>query len=280
MPPALSDYQTAANAIYEPQKQADSIQLAATRDTTKNALESQKGQVNTDYTSAIDQLTHSVQDQTNQINQLYSQRLGGNFSGLQGNDLGNMFSRANEQQGLIESTRANKLSEITAGETNADIDYGAGVASLTPKYQSLETQYAQDAYGSAVKEYNTEKQQAQTQANSDRSFNLEVAKFNQSATNSTNSQATQKASQYKAVKDVSGNGGFTLTGPGGQPVNLAEYASGAGKDVNDILDFLRNGSGYDRAIYNQVKANGLATSPQDIINTIAAEDKQNRYGFR
>lgn len=182
----ISAYQAAAKSIYEPQKQAEVNSLTSVRDTTKNALESQKGQVNTNYQDAINQLTQSIQDQTGQINQLYSQQLGGNFSGLQGNDLGQMFSRANQQQGIVEQTRANKLGEITAAQTNADIEYGTGIANLTPKYQSLESAYANDAYGAAAKA-------EQDQANKDRDYALSVAKFKQSSSTANQSAATTAA---------------------------------------------------------------------------------------
>lgn len=184
----LGAYQAAAQQIYEPQKQAEATQLASVRDITKNSLEAQKGQVQTNYQDAINQLTQAVEDQTGQINQLYSQRLGGNFSGLQGNDMGKMFSRANQQTATIASTRANKLNEITTGQTNADIAYGAGYAALTPKYQSLETQYANEAYGSAVKS-------EQDQANKDREYQLSVAKYYSSAARGSQPTAAQSKQQ-------------------------------------------------------------------------------------
>jgi hypothetical protein len=274
----MSAYQQAATSIYEPQKQAESIALGATRDTTKNALEAQKGQVNTTYQDAIDQLTNSVQDQTGQINQLYSQRLGGNFSGLQGNDMGKMFSRANQQQGIIEQTRANKLNEITTGETNADISYGAGIAALTPKYQSLETQYANDAYGAAVKDFNDQQYKQQQ-------LQLSYARLNQSAYNSAASNASKLSAQFKATGKLNQNTGkndtsqgYSFTGPNGKPVNMAEYISGAGMGGQDIIDLLQNGSSYDRNVASKVaKANPQNDS--QLIAAIKKADSGRYYGF-
>lgn len=271
MPPQA--YQDAAAAVYEPQKAAEATALGATRDTTKNSLEAEKGQVGTDYQSAIDQLTQSVQDQTGQINQLYSQRLGGNFSGLQGNDLGQMFSRANSDQSIIEQTRANKLGEITAGETNADIDYGAGIAALTPKYQSLETQYAQSAYGEDQKA-------AQAQANSDRSYNLAATKVG-------NSQASQFKVSGKSVNGTSSNSnGYAFTGPNGKPVNMAEYIQGAGMGGQDIIDLLTNGSSYDRSVINKINSSAAgkaAIQNEDgdaLVSLVKKYDTGNYYGFQ
>lgn len=266
MPPSLADYQSAASSIYEPQKQAEQIALQATRDTTKNSLEAQKGDVNTTYQDAIDKLTQSVQDQTGQINQLYSQRLGGNFSGLQGNDLGQMFSRANQQQSIIEQTRANKLNEITTGETNADIAYNSGVASLTPKYQSLETQYAQEGYGQAVKDYQAEQDRQQQLA-------LSYAKLQQSAANSAASQANSAAAQYK-VKQGSQSQYF-FTGPNGVPITMAEYLQGSNLGSGALLNILQNGTGYDQSIYNKVKN----LSGDALESAVKKYDTKHVYGF-
>lgn len=276
-PPNLSDYQAAATAIYQPQDEAEAAQLTSTRDQTINTLESGKAQIGTDYQSAIDKLTQSVQDQTGQINQLYSQRLGGNFSGLQGNDLGQMFSRANDQQSIIEQTRANKLADITTSEDNAQIQYATDWAGLGSKYQSLEDQYAQSAYGTAVKDY-------QTQENSDRTYNLDVAKFENSAGNSENSASNAAASGYKAsAKGSSTNNGYDFTGPNGQPISLAEYLQGASQGNGGVwtqtaLDILKNGTSYDKSIYN-IAAKAYAQHG-DVAQAITNADTKNAYGLR
>ncbi len=269
MPPSLAAYQENARAIYEPQKQAEEIGLRATRDTTKNALESQKGQVATTYQQAIDKLTQSVQDQTGQINQLYSQRLGGNFSGLQGNDLGQMFSRANEQQGYIEQTRANKLNEITTGQTNADINYGAGIAALNPRYQSLETEYAQKNYGNALSDYQSQ-QAAVAAAN---------ARVSRSASSAASNTSISQAGKYKVGQFTSGNKYYT--GPNGQ-TNLFQYAMGANNgDINgayqEIKSQLKTGSQTDKGAYNGILKLEQQGLPIDQI--LARLQKSNSYIF-
>lgn len=170
MPPSLATYQQAANAIYEPQKAAEANTLTTERNAEIATLEGSKGQVQTDYQSAIDSLTSQTNKNVATINQLYTLRLGGNFSGLQGNDLGGMFATAGKQQGAIESTRANKLSQIAISEANTTNKFNTEIGNLGSKYQGLEEQYAQTNYGEAVKEYNTEQ---------DRQFthNLELAKL-------------------------------------------------------------------------------------------------------
>lgn len=245
MPPA--SYMQAAQAFYAPQQQADTIALQTTDQTTKNTLEAEKPQVQTDYESAIDQLTNSVQDQTGQINQLYSQRLGGNFSGLLGNDLGQMFSRANQQQSIISQTEANKLAQITTEEGNADIEENNGIAALTPKYQALEE-------GAAASAYSSDQAAAQAQANSDREYQLSVAKFEESENNDANTAAANLGKGYSVKQLTSGNKAYT--GPNGQ-TNLYQYAAAvSGGDPTDtyntILSELKTGSTTDKTAYNKI----------------------------
>lgn len=267
MPPA--SYIQAAQAFYEPQKQAEQTTLQATNTTTKNTLEAEKPQIQTDYQSAIDKLTQSVSDQTDQISQLYSQRLGGNFSGLQGNDMGKMFSRANQQQSIISQTEANKLAQITTEEGNADITYQSSLAALTPKYQSLEA-------GAAASSYAADQKAAQTQANSDRTYQLGVARLGVSAANA----GTAAAGKYKVSQLSSGNKAYT--GPNGQ-TNLYDYASNvAGGDPSQTYDIikkeLQSGSATDQGAYNgMLKLEKQGLSQTEIIQRLA---KSNAYIFQ
>lgn len=156
MPPSLATYQAVANSIYDPQQTADiTTSRAATAASVAND-EAEKPQIQTDYQTAVDNLTQQTNKNVGTINQLYTERLGGNFSGLQGNDLGMMFSSANKQQATIESTRANKLAAITTDETNLQNTENANESSIVSKYQGQKNQYAQESYGQAVKDYNDE----------------------------------------------------------------------------------------------------------------------------
>lgn len=279
MPPSLATYQKAAKDIYEPEKAVEKTALKTINKTTKNTLEAGKGQINTDYQSAVDALTNQMQDETAQISHLYTENLSGNFSGLQGNDMGGMFSRANQQRATIESTRANKLAQITTGEMNADIEMNAGIASLAPKYKSLETDYAQKGYGGAVKDY-------QDQQYKQEQLQLSRARLAISANNAANSAADKNAAKYKVTGKIGADGvtkdfsnGYNFSGPGGKPVNMAEYIVNTGGNVNDILDLLQHGSSYDQAIYRQAKASNTK-NPRTLLSVIAAEDLKNYYGLR
>lgn len=238
---APAAYQQAAQSIYEPQKQAEQTALQATRDTTKNTLEASKSDVANTYQQAVDKLTQSVQSESADINLLYSQRLGGNFSGLQGNDMGALFSRANQQQGYIESERASKLAQITTGEANADIEYNAGITSLTPKYQSLESEYAAKAYGEDTKA-------AQDQANKDRDYNLQVAKYRQSGAAKAPTAAQQKQADMGTVST-------TLEGKAGKDGHVSQETWNAALSQwtsagYSAADFVKNNMQYVNQRYS------------------------------
>lgn len=174
--PQLSTYQAAANAIYQPQLQGD-ITTAKNTETGDIANEEAlKGQVQTDYQSAIDKLTQTTNTNVGKINQLYTERLGGNFSGLQGNDLGTMFATASQNQATIESTRANKLAAIATTETNDQNTYDSTVQSLTSKYQGEEADYADTAYSAAVKQANTDQLNQEKLAISEAKLGISEAK--------------------------------------------------------------------------------------------------------
>lgn len=191
--PSLATYQQAAQSIYEPQKAADITQAQATTAADIANMESGKGQIQTDYQTAINNLTATTNANVGKINQLYTERLGGNFSGLQGNDLGSMFGKAAQAQGVIESTRANKLAAIATSETNAQNQLGATISSLTSKYQGEEANYAQSSYSSAVKEYNTEQYQQQQLALRQESIDAANARANASIS-AANARASARAS--------------------------------------------------------------------------------------
>lgn len=192
----LATYQNQASSIYDPQLQADEAQALQKENTTLAGLDQETKTIEPAYQTAIRNLNDSVRGQTGQINQLYSERLGGQFSGLQGNDMGMMYSKANQQQSDIETQRANKLSDIASRRTLAQTGYQTDVGSLTSKYQGMKNQYAQSAYDSALKE---EEQQRQFNAN----YSLEQQKLAASRasaaaqTPSTQQFLTQAFSGYK-----------------------------------------------------------------------------------
>lgn len=182
MPPSFATYQKAAQDIYEPQKAAEQASLTTEKTGAISTLEATKNPIQQDYQTAIDELKQSVLKQTGEINQLYTLRLGGNFSGLQGNDLGMMFSSANKQQTGIETTRANKLSDIALQEANVTNRYNTDIGNLGSKYQSLEAEYTNKGYGEAVKDY-------QTQQYRQEQLKLDYARLNSSNANAAASRA-------------------------------------------------------------------------------------------
>jgi hypothetical protein len=284
--PELSTYQQAAQSIYEPQLQSEISTAQTERNANVNSLNAEKGQVQTDYTAAIQNLQSSIQGQTAQINQLYTSRLLGNFSGLQGNDMGQMYSKANQQQGIIESTRANKLNSIATNIANEQMKETNLEGSLRSKYQGLESEYAYSNFGAAQKSYYDniirQQQMAETSRYHNAQLGLEYAKLNQSNANSSQAQYKVAGKYNVDTGKADSSKGYSFTGPNGTPVSLAEYVGGSGGDVNTVLDLLKNGSSYDKAIYSQVQAGKgtVGNNPQAILNLIAQEDSKNYYGFR
>jgi hypothetical protein len=268
MTPDLATYQTAANAVYQPLAAADIAKAKATATTDVANQESLKGQISTDYQAAIDNLTTTTNSNVAKINQLYTQRLGGNFSGLQGNDLGSMFGKATQAQGTIESTRANKLSAISTAETNIGTTLAADISSIGSKYQS-------QAASSAQTNYNADVKAQQAQANSDRNYNLAVEKANISANNSNNSKADAAANKFGYTQSKA-SGNLFFHGAQGESVSLADYMSGTGKNGADIKNILSAGSAYDQAAYKKIKSLNSDTA---ILSALQAYDKNNFYGF-
>ncbi len=264
MQPNLSDYQSAAQAIYQPQLQADITTSKANSAAQVANLESSKGQIGTNYNAAIQNLQNSVQDQAGKIGQLYTSRLLGNISGLQGNDMGEMFSRAGQQQATIESTRVNALNSVATQEANVQNQEIAGESALASKYQGLQAEYANSGYASALKDYNAQQleqqKMAQSQANADRTYGLDVARLNLSA----QSQANAASGMYKASAKAGGQG-FAYTGPNGQALNLGMYAKSIANNGTDAL----------KIIQNQLQASNTGTDKQALNYFNAQMQKYN-----
>lgn len=234
----LADYQAAAASIYEPLLSADIGNETAASNANVANLEAEKGQVATDYKGSMTDLANTVQDQSAQIQQKYTEALGGNFTGLEGNDLGQMFSRANQQQAIIAETRDNKLGQISTAQTNEKNTLNAKITGLKSSYQSKELDYAQSSYGAALKA-------EQDQADKDRAYQLSVAQFgesqrhNQATEAISGANAANTASNMYQAKAKSG-GGFAYTGPNGQALNLGMYAKSVSSNGADALKVIKN----------------------------------------
>lgn len=157
----LATYQAQANSIYDPQLQADQAQAQQKLNATNASLDSQQATIEPAYQQAIQNLKDTTTQNTGKINQLYSQRLNGQISGLQGNDMGMMYAKAGQQQTSLETDRANKLATIASQRTLAQQGYQTDVGSLTSKYNGQKAEYTQSNYNSAVQ---ADKQNAATAA--------------------------------------------------------------------------------------------------------------------
>ena len=238
--PSLATYQSQAQSIYAPQQQAEQTSLTASHQANLNTLNAEKAAVDPTYALQEASLQSSVQQQAAQINQTYSERLLGNFSGLQGNDMGQMFAKANLQEQTIQQQRTDALNSIATQVANEDLTYNADVAALTPKYQSLENQYANSAYSSAVNSANTQAYQDANlqlkQESINNTANYDAAKLANTA--ASGYKATPKTYKYVDSKGVTqtGSHGYSYTGPNGQSLNLGQWAAATqGGDPNSTL---------------------------------------------
>lgn len=220
----LATYQAAANSIYDPQQTNESAALAATNNANVATLQGQKGQINQDYGQAIQNLNQTTQQNTGQINQLYTQRLGGNFSGLQGNDLGQMFSRAQQDQTNIETSRANKLNNINTEVSNSNNTYNTANNSLVGKYSALKNEYANKALADSQK---------QEQDNYYKQADLQLRQQSNNIAAARASKAPDPAKGYGNTRTASG--GYYFHGENGVPVTLAQYAQATGASMQNLL---------------------------------------------
>ena len=278
--PTLATYQKAATSIYAPEESADITNEEAATNAQVANDQAETGQVDTDYESAIDNLQNTIQSQTGQIGALYTSKLLGNISGLQGNDMGEMYAKADQQESLIEETRANKLTQISTDETNAENEEAADVSSLKSKYQGEEASYAESAYSTAVKDYNTEAYQQEE-------LGLNEAKLNQTASyedselglkeqSLNNSEESSYLGSFKAKAKA--GGGFTYTGPNGEAIDLGQYAMtlGGGNTTN-ALNIIKNqlsqsSTSYDKKALAEI-GNGekIGASSTNILKAIQSE---------
>lgn len=282
--PDLATYEAQANATYAPQEQAEQTQSAATHQANLNTLGTQLSSTGTQYDEQEQGLTNTVQSEAAQIAQTYSTHLLGNFSGLQGNDMGEMFSKANQQEQNIETERTNAINAVNTSITNENLTYNANSAALVSKYQGLEAGAASDSYNAAVKDYDTEQYQQEQ-------LGLDYAKLNQTASyesgelaNSANSAANSASNAYKATgKGGSTNNGYDFTGPNGQPISLSQYLQGSSQGNGQVwtqtaLNILKNGTAYDQNIYKAAMT--AYNNHGNVAQTIANADTKNAYGLR
>lgn len=233
MQPSLSTYQAAANQIYDPLLQGELGSASAAHTANINTLESQKGGVSATYNDSIYNLNKSTQSNSAKIQQQYTLALGGNFSGLQGNDMGMMFADAAHEQGSIETARDNALNDIGTKQTNETMTYNADVGAIQGKYASQKTQYAQDQYGAAMNAYQQSILDQQKLA-------LEYANVSASSARSGGGAPSAAASKQQASSTTYQNlysvmGGDNHVGPAHWAQALADW----NKEGYSTADFVK-----------------------------------------
>jgi hypothetical protein len=248
----LAQFQATANSIYDPMATADKASLTTNYNSGKAAMELGRGDANVNYDKALRGVNESEKTQTDSLNSLYSSRLGGNFSGLQGNALQGLYGKDNQARADIQTARASKLAQIT-GQEKASLDkYNTDTKNVDTRYTGEKAKYANEGYNSALKQEEVQRkdaerqqQEAQRQANSDRQFALSESRFSASEARANSKASADAGKGYKTSQLSSGN--YKFTGPHGGPVSMSEYSDATG---NNIMDLLRNsGSAYDQAAF-------------------------------
>lgn len=238
MPPApsLATYQSAAEAADQPLEQAEATTDAATHQANLNTLQEQQSEIDPTYDQAVEALNTQITGETGALNQKYTEALQGNFSGLQGNDLGMLYSKANQDLTTIQTQRANALNEVATKISNENLTYTAGESALTSKYQAQEASDANSAYDTALNEYNTQES--------------ELERSEISASTSANNAATAAEAGFKVKQGTQGQ--YMFTDKNGTPISMAEFISGSGGGSGKVLDLLQNGTSYDKSVYAKV----------------------------
>ena len=249
--PSLSTYEAQATAEYTPQEQADLTTAGATHAANLNTLNTQMSAINPTYDNEENQLKSTVQQEAGQIAQSYSEHLLGNFSGLQGNDMGEMFSNANLQEQSIETQRTNAINSVNTSITNENLGYSAETQSISDKYTGEIQAAADSSYDAAEKDYSTEVYQQEE-------LQLSYAKLNQTASYESaelgmKAQEDQTAylSQFTA-KEKTGGVGYAYTGPNGESIDLGQYSMAlSGGNTDNALAIATNQLSQSQTSYDK-----------------------------
>lgn len=286
MPPApqLSTYEAQAQAEYAPQEQADQTTQAAAHQANLNTLNTQMSEVNPTYDNEEAQLKSTVQQEAGQIAQQYSEHLLGNFSGLQGNDMGEMFSNANLQEQSIETQRTNAINSINTSITNENLNYSAEQTATTEKYEGEIQSAAYSGYDQAVKDYQTEVYQ-------DEQLQLSYAKLNQqaaydsarlseTASKDAYDEQNNYLSQFKA-SEKAGGVGFKYTGPNGEAIDLGQYSMAlSGGNTNNALAIVTNQLAQSQTSYDKQALSYIGSlQKQGKNSTQILQAVQGKYGL-
>lgn len=175
----LTAAQQAAQGIYDPQLQSELTQRQNAYLSQVGALNEEQGTVEPAYQKALRGLTDQQQQGEGKLNQLYSQRMGGMFSGLQGNDLGMFFSKGNQQRTDIESDRAGKLANIGRRQSESKNTWMSDMGSINSKYQGMKNQYAQDLYQKQVQQEEDQRRYQAQMSLENQKLNLQRQQMNQ-----------------------------------------------------------------------------------------------------
>lgn len=254
--PSLATYQSQAEAQYAPELAADEATATATHQANLNTLSEQQSEINPEYDQAVTALQTQLTGETGALNQKYTEALQGNFSGLNGNDLGMLYSKANQDFTSIQTQRANALNEVATKISNENLTYNANESALTSKYQGEEAAAANSSYDTALNEYNTQE--------------AENARASSSSGGLTAGELLTEMNGYKVKQGKQGQ--YMFTNANNTPISMADFIAGSGQGSGAVLSMLQNGTSYDKSVYSKVK--GLSGDALE-----SALSKYSVYGF-
>lgn len=182
------DYQAQAEAIYNPQIQAETSQAQNTFNNSTATINLEKSQVDPYYNNLL------TKAQTGEVNKeastalQYSTKLGGMTSGLEGNAMRILGTTYGQDVGQIQTERANKFADLAQRATNAQNTLDTTLGAIKSKYGGLIQDYVTSQQQAAA-------ERAQQQAQFDAQMAATKASNGGSSSGSSSSSASSASSK-------------------------------------------------------------------------------------
>lgn len=166
----------------------------------------------------------------------------------------------------------------------ANSDYTANTYNPAVTNLNTKTQNQQQTLQDKITDINNQRAQgAESLVEDTQEANAKVTAAALRAQQSTDSKtataataASNKASSANYVQGKTGN--YMFVDNSGKAINLQQYVTNTGGDINTVLNLLQNGTTYDKNIYNKVLASKPANATA-ALNLIRQLDTKKAYGF-
>lgn len=233
----------------------------------------------TDYTTAYNELGSTYDPETAAVN----------------TDIAALPPQQAASQASLDQAKANafKTNSLTSNargilfsgytpQANQDYTtntYAPAVTNLNNKIQTQQQTLQQKitdinnqrAQGAESLVESTQEANAKVQA---AALRTQTSAANKAATAATT--ASNKAASANYVQGKTGN--YMFVDNSGKAINMQQYVTNTGGDINTVLGLLQGGTSYDKAIYNKVVAAKPANATA-ALNLIRELDTKKAYGF-